>query len=141
MALVDLLLSAANSSDAMQHGLTPAKVQVFPNGEFCVDDAYLETVVQPYRSEHFTQQSTAAATSSGDSTTVTPERSGLRQVPQRSTPPLWRHSEPNTASRLKTSFSRSSPSKVLMQLRLQAPLGERVTPFLPGRPSPRADLL
>ncbi|HEY0793918.1 MAG TPA: hypothetical protein VGD78_22840, partial [Chthoniobacterales bacterium] len=66
LAFVDVLISAANSSDAVEHGLTPAKVQGFPNGEFYVDDAYSEAVVQPYMTEHFTQQFTAAATSYGN---------------------------------------------------------------------------
>jgi len=66
LALVILLLEAAYSSDAVQYSLTPAKVNVFPNGEFVVDGSYFDTVMRPYMAEHFTEQFTAAASSYGN---------------------------------------------------------------------------
>jgi hypothetical protein len=50
----------------VQCDLTPAKVQVFSNGEFSIDEDYSEVVVQPYMAEQFTEQFAAAATSYSD---------------------------------------------------------------------------
>jgi hypothetical protein len=61
LGLVRLLLYAATSSDAINYGLTPAKLALFPNGEFVADDGYYKTIIQPYTAEQFIGQFSAAA--------------------------------------------------------------------------------
>src|SRR5439155_11214541 len=61
LGLVRLLLYAATSSDAISYGLTPSKVEIYPNGEFAVDDKYYKTIIEPYTSEQFVGQFKQAA--------------------------------------------------------------------------------
>jgi hypothetical protein len=55
MAIMELLIYSAHSSDALQYALTPARIHVFPNGEFAVDNTYQKNVLLPYINEHFTR--------------------------------------------------------------------------------------
>ena len=55
LAVTELLVYSAHSSDALQYALTPAKIHVFPNGEFAVDNAYQTNVMLPYINERFTE--------------------------------------------------------------------------------------
>jgi hypothetical protein len=61
LGLIRLLLYAATSSDAITYGLTPARLRVYPNGEFTADDDYYKHIVGPYTSEQFTGQYKEAA--------------------------------------------------------------------------------
>jgi hypothetical protein len=61
LGLVRLLIYAATSSDAIKYGLTPAKLALFPNGEFVADDSYYQTIIQPYTTKQFIGQFSAAA--------------------------------------------------------------------------------
>ncbi len=62
LALVELLISAAHASDAIQYDLTPPNITIFPNGEFAVDQSYQQGVMIPYVKEHFGEQFAASAT-------------------------------------------------------------------------------
>src|SRR6266542_3492684 len=66
LALTELLIYSAHSSDALQYALTPARIGMFPNGEFVVDDAYQQNVMLPYISEHSTEVFTSYARSYSD---------------------------------------------------------------------------
>jgi hypothetical protein len=55
------MLYAATSSDAVKYGLTPAVLELYPNGEFAADDNYYKTIVKPYMNEQFFGQFNAAA--------------------------------------------------------------------------------
>lgn len=61
LGLTRLLLYAATTSDAIKHRLTPAKLALYPNGEFAADDDYYRTTVKPYTTEQFAGQFVAAA--------------------------------------------------------------------------------
>ena len=61
LGLVRLLLYAATSSDAIRYRLTPAKLELFDNGEFVAADDYYKTIIQPYTAEQFVGRFNAAA--------------------------------------------------------------------------------
>jgi hypothetical protein len=56
LAAIELLIEAAHSSDAIQYGLTPARINIFPNGEFSGDTTYKEKIMLPYIEEYFREQ-------------------------------------------------------------------------------------
>ena len=66
LALMRLLLYAANSSDAIRCHMTLPKVELFRNGEFYVDDSYMEKILRPYMVEYFSVGFEAAAAGYGD---------------------------------------------------------------------------
>lgn len=66
LALVLILLKSARASDAIKYSLTPARVQIYPNGEFDVDETYSETILNPYMKEQFTEEFSSAAAHYGD---------------------------------------------------------------------------
>ena len=61
LAVVELLISSAHASDAIQYALTPPEITIFANGEFVVDQSYHRTVMIPYAKEHFSEQFAASA--------------------------------------------------------------------------------
>jgi len=63
LAGTDVMILAANYSDAIVYEMTPAEVFICPNGEFNVDASYGERIIHPFVSKGFHTQFHAAANS------------------------------------------------------------------------------
>jgi hypothetical protein len=61
LGLINLLMFAARCSDAIQYNFVTEEINVYPNGEFSIDDSYVEQIVAPYIREHFSEHFKQAA--------------------------------------------------------------------------------
>ncbi len=66
LAEVNLLLYAANRSDALKYELTKPEIALSRNGEFSMDSSYQKEIIAPYVSGSFTEQFELAAAQYGD---------------------------------------------------------------------------
>jgi hypothetical protein len=61
LSLINLLLFAAKCSDAVQYDFVEENIEVYPNGEFSIDESYMDKIIHPYVREHFSEEFNEAA--------------------------------------------------------------------------------